>query len=236
MELLDIITISISIVALIISIISSVISHRQNYIINQYEFVSKEKTKEDILKILSALHLIVDKTMHSHLIQMNIEKEKEVVLDFLLSDTWLAIKYVMKDNEYIIPIITNFLLLLEDNVEHAGEIALELEDQICKICELNIDNILKEKRKLGENLGRFAKENNFNRKWYEKRKRSKNEYETEAYNRLLFLKHKKNIQDINIDFWIGFLGHDIDIVKDAVNNGVNGIINIAEIIEKYKDY
>lgn len=89
MEISDIMTTIISGLALIISIISGIFSYKQNYIINQYEFASKEKTKEDVLQLLAALQLIIDKAIYNHLLEVNLTKEKEVIKDFLLTDTWV---------------------------------------------------------------------------------------------------------------------------------------------------
>lgn len=146
MELIDIITIIISTIAILISIIT----YKQNYYINQYEFASKEKTKEDILKLLAALHLIIDKAMYNHLMSLDFDKEKEIIKDFLLSDTWVTIKYIIKDNEIqLVRITAKFMLLIyNSDLKQAGEMALILEKDINKICDENLDSIFKEKEKI----------------------------------------------------------------------------------------
>lgn len=83
----NIVPIIISIISLITSVISGLFVYQQTYKINGYEFMSKERTKKDILDLLSALNLIVEKSTCQHLNRVDFTKEKEVILSFLLSDT-----------------------------------------------------------------------------------------------------------------------------------------------------
>lgn len=239
MEISDIMTTIISGLALIISIISGIFSYKQNYIINQYEFASKEKTKEDVLQLLAALQLIIDKAIYNHLLEVNLTKEKEVIKDFLLTDTWTTIRYIRRDDEYIRMITVRFLLLLSDeNVVRAGKMALYLEKDISKICEYNLEDILKAKRELKQNLNRFnlGNESDFNKEWFEKRFKDEDHRDQEICNRLIYLKNEKGIQDYNIDMWIGLLKGDGDMLKNALQNGANAKADIVELLEKYKDY
>lgn len=243
MELSDIITIIISVIALLISVISGVFTYRQNYYVNQYEFNSKEKTKEDILKLIACLHLMVDKTLYNQMInvEIDIKKEKEIIYDFLLSDTWIAIKYVMmKKEEDIILTTHRFLTIIYNskisNISNIGDLALILEKQLSKMCEENLKDILKEKRKLSGNLERFAQENKFNSECYEKRFKLKNESMRRNLERLMYLKNEKGVQDYNIDLWIGFLNQDTGIVEMAIKNGADPDITIRQLWDKYEDY
>lgn len=240
MELFDIITIIISVIAVLISVISGVFTYRQNYYVNQYEFNSKEKTKEDILKLIACLHLMVDKTLYNQIInvEIDIEKEKEIIYNFLFSDTWIAIKYVMRKKEEDITSTTlRFLTIIYDkNISNIGDLALILEKQLSKMCEENLKDILKEKRKLSRDLERFTQENKFNLQYYEKRFKSKNENMKNNLERLMYLKNEKGIKDYNIDMWIGFLNQDIGIMEMAIRNGANIYTTIRELLDKYEDY
>ena len=239
MEISDIMTIIISGLALIISIISGIFSRKQNYLINQYEFASKEKTKEDILQLLAALQLIIDKAIHDHLLEVDLTKEREVIKDFLFTDTWTTIRYIKRDDEDIEAITVKFLLILSDkNIVRAGETALKLEKDISKICEYNLEDILKAKQDLKQNLNRFklGNESNFNKEWFEKRFQAEDNRNQEIYNRLIYLKNKKGIQDYNIDMWLGLMKGDNDMLENALQNGANAKTDIAELLEKYKDY
>lgn len=236
MELIDIITIIISTIAILISIIT----YKQNYYINQYEFASKEKTKEDILKLLAALHLIIDKAMYNHLMSLDFDKEKEIIKDFLLSDTWVTIKYIIKDNEIqLVRITAKFMLLIyNSDLKQAGEMALILEKDINKICDENLDSIFKEKEKIKKNLRKlkFGEESEFNKEWYEKLSNIRNNNNDELCNKLLYLKYEKNIQDCNIDMFIGVMTGNTELVGNALNNGADVKITIGEVLEKYKDF
>lgn len=239
MEISDIMTIIISGLALIISIISGIFSHKQNYLINQYEFASKEKTKEDILQLLAALQLIIDKAIYAQLIEVDLTKEKEVIKDFLFTDTWTTIRYIKKDDDDIWKITLRFLVSLSnENIVNASEIARCLEEDIIKICEYNLEDILKAKQDLKQNLNRFelGKESNFNKEYFEKIFQDEDNRDQEIYNRLIYLKNEKGIQDYNIDMFIGILKKNGDMIANALQNGANAKLKITELLERYKDY
>lgn len=116
--------------------------------------------------------------------------------------------------------------------------ALYLEKDISKICEYNLEDILKAKRELKQNLNRFnlGNESDFNKEWFEKRFKDEDHRDQEICNRLIYLKNEKGIQDYNIDMWIGLLKGDGDMLKNALQNGANAKADIVELLEKYKDY
>ena len=112
MKIEDFILIIISVTSLITSIITSVVVYLQTYKINEYEFMSKERTKKDILDLLSALNLIMEKSMYGHLFDINYDEEKKILLNFLLSDTWMITRQIIGNDDNYTSISAEFYYII----------------------------------------------------------------------------------------------------------------------------
>lgn len=231
---LDIATLITAVVAIIISIIV----HRQTHKMNQYEFISAENTKKELMNLSAALHLIVDKAMLAHLIKgIDIQEEKKIINDFLLSDTWVAMKYVVNKNteEGTIILTPKLLLLLyDDNIKSVGDMAYTVEQDITQICNDYLSEIVKIKEDISNNLENFMKENSLTHDIYQKRENTHHQQNKDAKERLSYLKDY-GISDPNIDLWLGMLNDSVQDVEAAVNNGADVNCPLGMILDKYKD-
>lgn len=231
----EIITIVISSLALLVSILSAIFYYSQNYKINRYEFKTSEKTKADILNLTATLSLITKKEIYSHLIKVDTNKERENIIDFLLSDTWVVLNYILIKEEYdnLLLIDTDFLILIYDeNIN--GEIANNLRKEINDVFSKYYLDIIKEKKTLSKNINRFFTQNSNVISWYGKRLNSRKGQEKVQLDLLKNLEKTIVNKDPNINLWIGILSGDAALVKDSLDNGADPKCSLNELLEKYK--
>lgn len=232
METKYVIPIIISIISLVSSIICGILVYLQTYKINKYEFMSKEKTKKDILDLLSALNLIIEKSICAHLININFEKEKNVLLDFLLSDTWMITRYIIKDRDDFIMTSTKFFIIIYNTDGFIGDIAKKLGEEINNIYIKHFDDIIKEKKKFRKDIGKYSKESKFNNDWYDLRNKNENKTNEEIVQRIKTIK-ENGVIDPNLDIWLGVLTNEVGMVKNGIENGGNINIRLNDALKKY---
>lgn len=232
MEVRDIIPIIISIISLVVSIISGILVYLQTYKINKYEFMSKERTKKDILDLLSALNLIMEKSTCAHLIKVNFEKEKDILLNFLLSDTWMITRYIIKDENDFIMTSTKFFIIIYNTDGFIGDIAKALGEEINNIYIQYFDDVIKEKERLKKNIGKYSKESKFNNGWYDLRKKNEDKLNQENIQKIKAIK-EKGVIDSNLDIWLGLLTNDDSMLKKGIENGGDVNISLNDALKKY---
>ena len=232
MEIKDVIPIIISIISLVASIISGMLVYLQTYKINKYEFMSKERTKKDILDLLSALNLIIEKSICAHLIDVNFEKEKHILLNFLLSDTWMITRYIIRDRNDFIMTSTKFFIIIYNTDGFIGDIAKTLGEEINNIYIQYFDDVIREKKRFKKNIGKYSKESKFNNEWYNLRKKNENKLQEEIIQKIKTIK-EKGVIDSNLDIWLGVLTNDVSMVKSGIENGGEINISLNDVLKKY---
>lgn len=227
MEARDIITLIISVISLLISIFV----YRQTYMVNRYEFTSAEATKKDIMNLFSALHMIMEKGTHIDLMNMNCDREKNMLMDFLLSDTWCITRSVLKDNDSVKMANERFLGIIYGD-DFVGDIARLLIGDINKIYSEYYEKIIEEKNRLNKNICKFSEEDTFNSEWYDNYRRKEQEDHKRCILEIQLLK-KKGIEDPDLDFWLGALTGDSNLIKAAIKKGADVNSRLHSVIDKY---
>ena len=148
----DIIAIIISIIALGTTIFTWLRSYKQN----KYEYISIQKTKSDLLRLIAALKSIARKATYSKLITnetIDISDEKQIIQGFLASDTWLIIQEVMPEEDITMFYTRIIVVLYEDtDVRNIGLTCISAMEPISNICKLHLNRIDKEKNRLSKSL------------------------------------------------------------------------------------
>lgn len=192
--------------------------------------LSNEKINN--LYLLSALNLIIEKSICAHLININFEKEKNVLLDFLLSDTWMITRYIIKDRDDFIMTSTKFFIIIYNTDGFIGDIAKKLGEEINNIYIKHFDDIIKEKKKFRKDIGKYSKESKFNNDWYDLRNKNENKTNEEIVQRIKTIK-ENGVIDPNLDIWLGVLTNEVGMVKNGIENGGNINIRLNDALKKY---
>lgn len=230
MNMYDLIAIIVSLCSLVITSVIAILGYLQNYKINRYDFKTIENTKSDILKLVSTLSLIIEKETISHLTNVDIESEKKIIFDFLLSDTWTVIRYLLskEDTDKLLMLTTNFLLLISSDM--AGELAYQILIEINDLYSKYYSNIISEKKHLDKSTKKFFEPSDYIRNWYRQRSKSRNANEQKQLEWLTEI--SKTVNNPYLDFLKGLLQGDHILIKSALENGVDPTsINILS--EKY---
>lgn len=226
----DIIIIIISITSLIASIITSIFVYLQTYKINRYEFMSKERTKKDILDLLSALNLIMEKSMYRPLLNISYDEEKKVLINFLLSDTWMITRQIIGDSEEYIEICYNFYFVIYDT-GFIGAMAKKLGEDIDDIYFKHFNDVLKAKKKMKKNIGKYSKSPEFNNEWYKSLETEQGNLQKKQIEKIKMIK-ARGIIDPDLDILLGSLTGNFELVKEGIKNGGN--VNVStNILQKY---
>ena len=90
-------TVYVAFTSLIVSVISSFYGYSQTRKLQEFEHKTREDTKEDLVKLDTALKSIIVKSSYRNdMKNLGFDAEKKIISEFLLSPTWLSIEYLLR--------------------------------------------------------------------------------------------------------------------------------------------
>ncbi|MDE2518915.1 MAG: hypothetical protein O0X96_10200 [Methanocorpusculum sp.] len=237
-------TVVVAFTSLVVSIISSIYGFTQNKKLQEFEHRTREDTKEDLVKLDTALKSIITKSSYRNdMKNLGFDAEKKIISDFLLSPTWLAIEYLINRNGDKTVLHVELLIILnrQDGIT-IGFAAHNAEKELSRISKQYHDELLNLKNNIytllpeisGDSVERLSKTAVHAVK---DRITYSDDYVKDAFR---YLKEKKGVEDPNIDLFLAVLDNNEALLKQAIDSGGNLSQDDRDLMRKYekllKDY
>ena len=224
--------------SLVVSVISSFYGFTQNKKLQEFEHRTREDTKEDLVKLDTALRSIVAKASYrTEMRNLDFLLEKKSISDFLLSPTWLAVQYLLSTHEDSTPLQEELLLILnrQEGIT-MGFAAHNAEKELTRISEQYHDELLDLKAHIYTMLPEISRESmeRLSETAYNAVKSEISYNDTYFHDALKFLKEKKGVQDPTIDVYLAVLENNAELLKSAINAGGDLSLDDKALLKKYQ--
>lgn len=231
-------TVVVAFTSLVVSIISSIYGFTQNRKLQEFEHRTREDTKEDLVKLDTALKSIIIKSSYRNdMRNLVFDAEKNIISDFLLSPTWLAIEYLINQNGDKTVLHVELLIILnrQDGIT-IGFAAHNAERELSRISSQYQEELLNLKDNIytmlpeisGDNVDRLSKTAVSAVK---DRITYNDDYVKDAFR---YLKEVKGVADPNIDLFLAVLDNNEELLKQSIDAGGNLAMDDKDLLKKYE--
>ncbi|HJK07720.1 MAG TPA: hypothetical protein O0X46_01215 [Methanocorpusculum sp.] len=231
-------TVVVAFTSLVVSIISSIYGFTQNRKLQEFEHRTREDTKEDLVKLDTALKSIIIKSSYRNdMRNLVFDAEKNIISDFLLSPTWLAIEYLINQNGDKTVLHVELLIILnrQDGIT-IGFAAHNAERELSRISSQYQEELLNLKDNIytmlpeisGDNVDRLSKTAVSAVK---DRITYNDDYVKDAFR---YLKEVKGVTDPNIDLFLAVLDNNEELLKQSIDAGGNLAMDDKDLLKKYE--
>lgn len=231
-------TVVVAFTSLLVSIASSMYGFTQNKKLQEFEHRTREDTKEDLVKLDTALKSIIIKSSYRNdMKNLGFDLEKKIISEFLLSPTWLAIEYLINQNNDKTMLHVELLLILnrQDGIT-IGFAAHNAEKELSRISKQYQEELLNLKNNIytmlpeisGDSVERLAQTAVSAVK---DRITYSDEYVRDAFH---YLKEEKGVKDPNIDLFLAVLDNNEDLLKQAIDAGGTLAADDKDLMRKYE--
>lgn len=239
---IELISLFISFVALVFSTTLTLHSFKLQKLYQRFEHESKEKTKEDLLKILASLRLIVAKaSITNYCKNLTFVEEKKAVQCFLVSVTWTAMQYSFFTTQKRSLLWLHLLFILDsEDIGVLAHSATEAEKELHGFIErdgINTLNALKEDfRDVLVSFSDNKSTDEIMKLLYQTTEKKLIDKDKYFINFLYYIRDIVNISDYDVDLFIAVFENDISLLEKALNAGGNPHVTQGEILKKYNCY
>lgn len=231
-------TVVVAFTSLVVSIISSFYGFTQNKKLQEFEHRTREDTKEDLVKLDTALKSIITKSSYRNdMKNLGFDSEKKIISDFLLSPTWLAIEYLINQNGDKTVLHVELLIILnrQDGIT-IGFAAYNAEKELSRISKQFHDDLLNLKNNIytmlpeisGDSVERLS---HTAVNAVKDRISYNDDYVKDAFR---YLKEEKGVEDPSLDLFLAVLDNNEDLLKQAIDSGGNLSMNDRDLMRKYE--
>lgn len=231
-------TVVVAFTSLVVSIVSSIYGFTHNKKLQEFEHRTREETKEDLVKLDTVLKSIIIKSSYRNdMKNLGFDSEKQIISDFLLSPTWLAIEYLVNQNgdKTVLPVELLIILNRQDGIT-IGFAARNAEKELSRISKQYQDELLNLKNNIytmlpeisGDSVERLSK-TVVNA--VKDRITYNDNYIRNAFH---YLKEKKGVEDPSINLFLAVLDNNDDQLKQTLDSGGNLSMDDRDLLRKYE--
>lgn len=229
-------TVVVAFTSLVVSIVSSIYGFTHNKKLQEFEHRTREKTKEDLVKLDTVLKSIIIKSSYRNdMKNLGFDSEKQIISDFLLSPTWLAIEYLVNQNgdKTVLPVELLIILNRQDGIT-IGFATRNAEKELSRISKQYQDELLNLKNNIytmlpeisGDSVERLSK-TVVNA--VKDRITYNDNYIRNAFH---YLKEKKGVEDPSINLFLAVLDNNDDQLKQTLDSGGNLSMDDRDLLRK----